>query len=217
MVCAACPCELVCVFRSQSRFQECHTPAHPGPGGQAVPFMCCLDLDGLGGLQPTLYLGKPQLQDSNCSAGHGLAGGDSFPAWFGALCGSSAPAGLGLSWGCCGCGSRALSSLGPCSGHSWAGTDNFSSCCPVLVFLCSPPRSQTPQDSHRALEIESHSSGEKNSFQVRAWPRWGEGPACAWAVTGETCTAHSNPGRSRLPVFVPDTWACFGLAFAIRD
>ncbi|XP_057264645.1 BCL2/adenovirus E1B 19 kDa protein-interacting protein 3 [Pezoporus wallicus] len=29
----------------------------------------------------------------------------------------------------------------------------------------SPPRSQTPQDSHRALEIESHSSGEKNSFQ----------------------------------------------------
>uniref|UniRef100_A0A8C9FUH8 BCL2 interacting protein 3 n=1 Tax=Pavo cristatus TaxID=9049 RepID=A0A8C9FUH8_PAVCR len=32
--------------------------------------------------------------------------------------------------------------------------------------LCSsPPRSQTPLDSHRALEIESHSSGEKNSFQ----------------------------------------------------
>ncbi|XP_005509387.2 BCL2/adenovirus E1B 19 kDa protein-interacting protein 3 [Columba livia] len=29
----------------------------------------------------------------------------------------------------------------------------------------SPPRSQTPQDSHRALELESHSSGEKNSFQ----------------------------------------------------
>uniref|UniRef100_A0A8C3RCH3 BCL2 interacting protein 3 n=1 Tax=Cyanoderma ruficeps TaxID=181631 RepID=A0A8C3RCH3_9PASS len=29
----------------------------------------------------------------------------------------------------------------------------------------SPPRSQTPQDSHRALEVESHSSGEKNSFQ----------------------------------------------------
>lgn len=29
----------------------------------------------------------------------------------------------------------------------------------------SPPRSQTPLDSHRALEIESHSSGEKNSFQ----------------------------------------------------
>ncbi|KFP85635.1 BCL2/adenovirus E1B 19 kDa protein-interacting protein 3, partial [Apaloderma vittatum] len=29
----------------------------------------------------------------------------------------------------------------------------------------SPPRSQTPQDSHRASEVESHSSGEKNSFQ----------------------------------------------------
>ncbi|XP_056350556.1 BCL2/adenovirus E1B 19 kDa protein-interacting protein 3 isoform X1 [Oenanthe melanoleuca] len=37
-------------------------------------------------------------------------------------------------------------------------------CC-VLCAVCSPPRSQTPQDSHRALEIESHSSGEKNSFQ----------------------------------------------------
>uniref|UniRef100_A0A8C2Y5H8 BCL2 interacting protein 3 n=2 Tax=Coturnix japonica TaxID=93934 RepID=A0A8C2Y5H8_COTJA len=36
---------------------------------------------------------------------------------------------------------------------------------PCSSLCSSPPRSQTPLDSHRALEIESHSSGEKNSFQ----------------------------------------------------
>ncbi|EMP42169.1 BCL2/adenovirus E1B 19 kDa protein-interacting protein 3 [Chelonia mydas] len=29
----------------------------------------------------------------------------------------------------------------------------------------SPPRSQTPQDNNRASEVETHSSGEKNSSQ----------------------------------------------------
>lgn len=46
---------------------------------------------------------------------------------------------------------------------------------PVLLSRSSPPRSQTPQDSHRALEVESHSSGEKNSFQVKSSPCCGRG------------------------------------------
>ena len=36
-----------------------------------------------------------------------------------------------------------------------------------VLFLPSPPRSQTPQDTNRASETDTHSLGEKNSSQVR--------------------------------------------------
>lgn len=35
------------------------------------------------------------------------------------------------------------------------------------MFSPSPPRSQTPQDTNRASETDTHSLGEKNSSQVR--------------------------------------------------
>lgn len=36
-----------------------------------------------------------------------------------------------------------------------------------MLFPPSPPRSQTPQDTNRASETDTHSLGEKNSSQVR--------------------------------------------------
>ena len=36
-----------------------------------------------------------------------------------------------------------------------------------VLFPPSPPRSQTPQDTNRASETDTHSLGEKNSSQVR--------------------------------------------------
>lgn len=43
------------------------------------------------------------------------------------------------------------------------------------VSLPSPPRSQTPQDTNRASEMDTHSIGEKNSSQVGCG-------RCSWSV-----------------------------------
>lgn len=182
-----------------------------------------LDFDGLGGLQPKLCLEKLRLHSRMWN---GLA----WPSLWGfkpnqttlpllACC-------LWFLWKCQGptrsvcrglgvravtdvtvvavlwqqCPIQPLITVRAVLGSSQGVTDCFTSF-PCVVSLCSPPRSQTPQDSHRALEIESHSSGEKNSFQVRSSPP--SDCLCFWGMTGEaaeaeTSTPHSNPGRSRL-------------------
>lgn len=192
------------------------TTAQPGPGDEAVPLMHWLDFGGLGGLQPKLCSEKPKLQDSNSTVGPGAA----WPglAWLvGIQTKRHFTAALlpvvpveepGPQQECVqGVGIRAVADVAVVAdvpwgmvGHSWAEGALVPGCHRELHLLswcsCSPPRSQTPQDSHRALEIESHSSGEKNSFQVRSSPPL---PPCALGITGEAAeagasTAHSNPG-----------------------
>uniref|UniRef100_A0A674GD76 BCL2 interacting protein 3 n=1 Tax=Taeniopygia guttata TaxID=59729 RepID=A0A674GD76_TAEGU len=171
----------VCVC-SESR-AECRSATRqlsPGAGGQAVPLVPLLGSGGLGGLQPELCLEEPSSrthtpqQDRNSLAWPGLAWAEGIqtkPCCH-SLCAAivsvevPAPAvwaqGGDQSSGC------ALGTVGAllAQGAQLPGvTEQLTSSCAGACVPCSPPRSQTPQDSHRALEIESHSSGEKNSFQ----------------------------------------------------
>lgn len=65
-----------------------------------------------------------------------------------------------------------------------------------MLFPPSPPRSQTPQDTNRASETDTHSLGEKNSSQVRcARPAF---TICRYRLLGDLA-------RSRL--LVPQTFS----------
>lgn len=65
-----------------------------------------------------------------------------------------------------------------------------------MLFTPSPPRSQTPQDTNRASETDTHSLGEKNSSQVRcARPAF---TICRYRLLGDLA-------RSRL--LVPQTFS----------
>lgn len=104
------------------------------------------------------------------------------------------------------CGQKVPSSQGV--------TGNFSSFPGVPVSVQPSSLPDSPGQSQSSGDREPQQWGEEQLPGKILTSLW---LPVLWGITGEaaeaqTSTAHSNPDRSRLAVFVPDTWGWFGLS-----